>query len=81
MKLIRDLPEYENRLQEGKVYESNLCKVQTFFNREKKKRKKIYSKEEKLALLEELEGKSARQTDQFLAELSPQSAKKETARL
>jgi 5-methylcytosine-specific restriction endonuclease McrA len=77
MKLIRDLPEYEKKLEDGLVHESNLCTIQTFFNREEKTQGKAYSKEEKLDVLKEAEGKSARQTEQLLAEISPQSAKKE----
>jgi hypothetical protein len=80
MRLIRDLPEYADKLQEGVVHESNLSTVQTFFNLEAKKLKKKYSKEEKLKVLKAVEGKSARQTQQVLATISPQSARKENTK-
>jgi hypothetical protein len=80
MKLIRDLPEYASKLQDKAVYESNLSTAQTFFNREKKKKGKDYSKEEKLQVLKELEGKSTRETEQVLAGISPESARQEKSR-
>jgi hypothetical protein len=77
MKLLRDLPGYEKKLEDGLVNETNLSTIQTFFNREEKTQGKPYSKEEKMDLLKEAEGKSVRETQQLLAEISPQSAKTE----
>jgi hypothetical protein len=80
MKLVRDLPEYASKLQDGSVHESNLSTIQTFFNREAKKKKRNYSQEEKLSLLSKLEGKSARETQQVLAAVSPESARKDRSK-
>jgi hypothetical protein len=79
MRLIRDLPEYLPKLEEGGVHESNLSKIQSFFNQEEKKDKPL-TKEAKLELLETLEGKSFRQTEQHLAGLAPETAKKDKKR-
>jgi hypothetical protein len=79
MKLIRDLPEYETKLEEGSIHESQLSKAQTFFNAQKKK-KKTYSKEKKLQVMKDIEGKSARETDQLFASIDPQAARKDISR-
>jgi hypothetical protein len=79
MRLIREIPEYEEKLKDGLVNEGNLSKAQTFFNQEKKNGNE-YSKEEKLDLLGQIEGKSSRQTDQLFASISPESAREEKTR-
>jgi 5-methylcytosine-specific restriction endonuclease McrA len=79
MKLIRDLPEYQAKLEEGSVHEGHLSKAQTFFNAQKKK-KKAYSKEKKLQVMKDIEGKSARETDQLFASIDPKLARKDKAR-
>jgi hypothetical protein len=76
MRLIREIPEYETKLKDGLVNEGNLSKAQTFFN-QLKKDGKDYSKEEKLDLLGQIEGKSSRQTDQLFASIAPESAREE----
>jgi hypothetical protein len=76
MRLIREIPEYETKLKDGLVNEGNLSKAQTFFNQLKKNGNE-YSKEEKLDLLGQIEGKSSRQTDQLFASISPESAREE----
>jgi hypothetical protein len=80
MRLIRDIPEYEIKLHDGSTNESNLSAVQTFFNRERKKKGKNYSKEQKLKVLQEIEGKSARETQQALAAISPESARRDSSK-
>jgi hypothetical protein len=80
MRLLRELPEYEQKLKEGVIHEGSLSSVQTFFNRERKKKKKLYSKQEKLDLLKAAEGKSARNLEKLLASISPESARQENAR-
>jgi hypothetical protein len=80
MRLLRDIPEYENKLQDGSTNESNLSAAQTFFNREKKKKGKSYSKEQKLEVLKEIEGKSTRETQQALAAISPESARNDSSK-
>jgi hypothetical protein len=77
MRLLRDIPEYENKLHDGSTNESNLSAAQTFFNREKKKKGKSYSKEQKLEVLKEMEGKSTREAQQALAAISPESARRD----
>jgi hypothetical protein len=80
MRLLRDIPEYEQKLQDGSTNESNLSAAQTFFIREKKKKGKNYSKEQKLKVLKEIEGKSTRETQHALAAISPESARKDQAK-
>jgi hypothetical protein len=79
-RLIRDLPEYEKKLKDGSVHETNLGKAQVFFNREAKKKNRFYSKKEKLALLQAIEGKSSRKVDSFFVSISPESARQEFAK-
>jgi hypothetical protein len=80
MRLLREIPEYEEKLKDGLVNVATLSKVHTFFSQEKKQEGKKYSKDEKMEVLKKIEGKSSRQTDQVLAAESPKLAKPETKR-
>jgi hypothetical protein len=81
MKLLRDVPEYESKLQEGAVSVATLSQVQSFFVQEKRQLGKTYTPGEKLELLAKVEGKSSQQTERLLAAISPQSAREERARV
>jgi hypothetical protein len=80
MRLLRDVPEYEAKLERGEVTVATLSQVQSFLNQEKKQFGKDYSLEEKTELLAKVEGKSFHQTERVLATVSPQSAREEKAR-
>jgi hypothetical protein len=56
MKLLREIPEYEKKLKDGLVNETNLCMIQAFFNHEEKFQGEAYSKEKKMDILKEAEG-------------------------
>jgi hypothetical protein len=65
MRLLREIPEYESKLEEGSVNVATLSKAHTFFALERKDTGKEYSKEEKMDVLRQIEGKSVRQAEQF----------------
>jgi hypothetical protein len=79
-RLLRDVPEYEEKLQSGAVSVATLSQVQSFLVQEKRQQNKTYSKEEKLELLEKVEGMSSQQTERVLATISPQAVRPEKAR-
>jgi hypothetical protein len=66
MRLLRDLPEVREHLLEGSQTLSSLSQAQQFFRTEE-----IRDVEEKRAVLSKLEGKSARECERELRELSP----------
>jgi len=80
MRLLRDVPEYESKLQDGVVSVATLSQVQSFLVQEKRQLGKTYSPEQKLELLAKVEGKSSQETERTLAAISPQSAREEKAR-
>ncbi len=70
-RLIKDIPQAEKMIEQGTLSLSNASSVQTHINQENKNRdKKQMEHNEKIKLLEIVEGKSARQTDRILAEQS-----------
>jgi 5-methylcytosine-specific restriction endonuclease McrA len=81
MRLLRDVPEYESKLQEGAVSVATLSQVQSFLVQEKRQLGKTYSQGEKLDLLSKIEGKSTQQTERVLAIISPQLSREEKARI
>jgi hypothetical protein len=81
MRLLRDVPEYESKLEEGAVSVATLSQVQSFLVQEKRQLGKTYSTKEKLLLLAQVEGKSSQQTERLLATVSPQVARAEKARI
>jgi hypothetical protein len=80
MRLLRDVPEYEMKLQEGIVSVATLSQVQSFLVQEKRQLGKAYSSKQKLELLAKIEGKSSQQTERTLAAISPRSAREERTR-
>jgi HNH endonuclease len=80
MRLLRDVPEYESKLQSGVVSVATLSQVQSFLVQEKRQLGKTYSSEQKLELLAKVEGKSSQETERTLAAISPQSAREEKSR-
>jgi hypothetical protein len=80
MRLLRDVPGYEGKLESGSVSVATLSQVQSFLVQEKRQLGKTYSQGEKLDLLSKIEGKSAQQAERVLATISPQLSKEEKAR-
>ena len=74
MRLLKEVPETAQALEEGKLNLSNVSAVQSFLNREAKENGKTYTVEEKRDLLQSVENKSRRECDQLLATISPLSA-------
>ena len=81
MRLLRDVPEYEAKLESGEVSVATLSQVQSFLVQEKRQLGKTYSQKEKLELLAQIDGKSSQQTERVLATISPQGAREEKARV
>lgn len=78
MRLIKDLPEVEERIATGTLSLSVAASTQRFIQKENRRRREskipTISKTEKLQVVNGLEGKSIRDCEKRLAKLSPQSA-------
>lgn len=66
MRLLKDLPEIEEKIQEGKLTLSTVARAQSFFKKEPT------SVENKRSVIEKLEGKSTRQVEKELLSFSSQ---------
>lgn len=75
MRLLRDLPEVEGKIEAGAISLSVAAQVQTFFRQEAKKSGEARTAEQKLALLEDLENRSSRDVGRQLAALAPELPK------
>ena len=86
MKLCKDLPETENRLQSGRLSLSAAFQLQTFFEKQAKKAKEKQKQENSVSLknaesINEIEGYSTRATMKLLSEVDPSlSSQKEQVR-
>jgi hypothetical protein len=80
MKLLREVPELELKIESGEVNVSTLSQVHSFFVQEERQMGKTYSIEEKKTVLNEIEGKSTDQTERVLKTLSPEQVKPEKKR-
>ncbi len=72
MKLLKELPEMEDKILEGKLSFSTIVQVQSFVRKENKITDEPISKDEKKEILETLEGKSRRQVERELMKRSVQ---------
>jgi hypothetical protein len=70
MKLLRALPEIEERIISGDLTLTHLNKAQTFFHQEEKIQQKPLSKEQKIHVIEQMRGTSVREADQITLALS-----------
>lgn len=68
-RIMRDVPEVEQKLQEGKTTLTNLVKVQTIFRHAGK-----LSREEKREVIERIEGQTTTQAAQTLFKMFPEAA-------
>jgi hypothetical protein len=82
MRLLKELPlEVEVALTDGKLSLSHLSSVQVFLKHEKSHQGRVYSRDEKLNLVTQLQGTSQRQAEKFLVSLSPDSPFKHQERV
>ncbi len=80
MRVLKDLPELEEKVRSGELKVTQLARVQTFLRSEKKEGK-TYSHDEKRTLILGAVGKSSRETEKLLAEKSPTFAFQEKMRV
>jgi uncharacterized protein YcbK (DUF882 family) len=82
MRLLKDLPaEVEDALKDGKLSLSQLASVQVFLKHEKNLQGRVYSTDEKLDLVTQLQGTSQREAEKLLVSLSPDSTFKHQERV
>ena len=72
MRLLKDLPEIEAKIETGEISLSVASQVQSYLKKEEKKAP--LKKEEKLELINNLSGTSARECERQLIKLSPETA-------
>lgn len=72
MRLIKELPQLEDKIESGKLSLSNISQAQSFFRESKKSQTKGLSSQSKLELLEKLENKSARDGQRLILSMSPE---------
>ncbi|MGZ3687407.1 MAG: HNH endonuclease, partial [Bdellovibrionota bacterium] len=75
MRVIRDLPEIEEKILEGSYSLTTVAAAGSFM------RKRHYSRDEKRALLARVEHKSKRETESLLAEIDPEFARRDSEKL
>lgn len=66
MRLLRELPELEKKINSGQLQLSHLGMANSFFNKEKNLGQKEFSKEDKLEILSKIENKSARDAEKII---------------
>jgi hypothetical protein len=71
MRLIRDLPEVEDKIKDGSLNLTNAAKIQSFLNQSKKDEKPLNLLEKK-ELIQKIENKSTRECELELIKLSPE---------
>ena len=72
MRLVREIPELEAKIESGALNLSNICQVQGFFRDVKRAEpERIISREEKRELLVQFENKSAREGEKILLTIRP----------
>jgi hypothetical protein len=81
MKLLREVPELEPKIESGELNVSTMSQAHTFFNQEKRQLGRTYSTEEKKDILNEIEGKSSDQTEKLLKTKSPELKRPEKKRV
>src|SRR5690606_39158203 len=79
MRAMKLIPEIEEKIVSGELNLSSIAQAQSFFRQETKIGKR-YSVEQKKAVLEKLENKSARECIKELIAISPQSIPQEKRR-
>jgi hypothetical protein len=82
MRLLKELPQIEEKLNSGAVSLTNVSVAQKLFRHEKREGKRDFTAQQKLEVLEKLENKSAREAEKVVYSLftNPPQAKKELVR-
>src|SRR5687768_14804723 len=70
MKLLKDLPEIEEKITQGKIHLSHISIAQTHFKQEKKIHNKELSHQEKLSLIKQIENTSSKKAQSIVISLS-----------
>jgi hypothetical protein len=73
MRVVRDVPETKNLIQEGSLNLVTVAKAHTLFRAEAKA-DHAYAKDDKKKLLEQLKNQSGREVEKVIAALSPETA-------
>ena len=81
MRLMKDLPEVKSQIESGALSMSTAATFQGFLQNEKRVSGKIYGVEEKKRILDSLQGKSKREVEKRLCEISPQAVSSERERV
>ena len=79
MRLLKDLPELEQKIERGELSLSAASSAQTVFH-SRQKSSKALNRSEKLGVLEQLTGKSRREAEAVLIKLAPECFRKEVRR-
>ncbi len=75
MRLIKEIPELEKKIESGHLSLSNISQAQTYFRESQKASPELkINSSEKLRVLESLENKSAREAQKVLISLQPHTA-------
>ncbi len=72
MRLLKEIPEMEEKVERGEISLSTLSRAQTFFRQEKEQ---VKNRQEKIEILKVLENKSAREVERELISKSSEPAK------
>ncbi len=70
MKLLREVPEIEGKINQGKISLTHIGLAQTLFRQEKKNQLKEMSPEQKLSVLEQIANKPVREAERIVFSLS-----------
>ena len=81
MRLIKDVPEVEQKIQDGALSLTTASLVQNFLTRERRFEHKVYSASQKTALLQKIEQKSSREAERVLVTISPKAIPMERQRV
>jgi hypothetical protein len=73
MRLLREIPELEEKISSGSLSLTNLGLAQTFFKREQKSLNDKVSRSLKIEVLKKLEDKSKRDAEKVIINLSPET--------
>lgn len=71
MRLLKKLPQVEAKIEEGRIRLSQLAQLQGFLRTEQNDAGRTYSPQQTLDLVEQIQGRSTRDTDRWLLEKSP----------
>lgn len=79
MRLMREIPEIETKIQEGVLSLSNISRAQGLFRAEAKL-ERTFTRQEKIEILKSIESKSAREAEKELLKISPLAVPQEKVR-